>query len=252
MSRPWYETIFDERYPELFGPLERDPEEEVARIVDLLPISAGASVMDLGCGRGRHAIPLSRRGFRVTGVDLSENMLRLAREHASREKVAVEWVREDMRVFTRPGSFDACLSLFTSFGYFDDRENQQVLVNVALSLKPDGTLLLDLRNAQKGLAGEEDMETTVTVPAGQLRLRVRFDRGTRRANAKHELSRPDGIRIASSFDVRIYSEEELSAMIGRAGMRIRAVHGSLEGGPFTPGAERMVVIAVKATAGRPP
>jgi SAM-dependent methyltransferase len=245
MVRPWYETIFDERYPELFGPLERDPEEEVARIVDLLPIPAGAAVVDLGCGRGRHAIPLSRRGFRVTGVDLSEMMLRLARERAGREKVSVEWVREDMRVFTRPGAFDACLSLFTSFGYFDDGENQRVLENVAESLKPGGTLLLDLRNAQKGLAGEEDMESTVTVPAGQLRLHVRFDRATGRANAKHELARPDGIRITSSFDVRIYSEEELSGMIGRAGMHIRAVHGSLNGGPFTRGAERMVVIAEK-------
>src|SRR5512134_3137682 len=62
MKRPWYETIFDERYPELFGPLEQDPEEEVAQIVGLIPIPPGAAVVDLGCGRGRHAIPLSRRG----------------------------------------------------------------------------------------------------------------------------------------------------------------------------------------------
>jgi SAM-dependent methyltransferase len=245
MIRPWYETIFDERYPELFGPLERDPEEEVAQIVELLPIPPGAAVVDLGCGRGRHAIPLSRRGYRVTGVDLSEKMLRLARERAGREKVSVDWVREDMRLFTRPGSFDVCLSLFTSYGYFDDEQNQRVLVNVSESLKRGGMLLLDLRNAQKGLAGEEDLEATVTVPAGQLRLRVRFDRATGRANAQHELTRPDGIRISSSFDVRIYSEEELSGMIRKAGMRIRAIHGSLDGGPFTPGAERMVVIAKK-------
>jgi SAM-dependent methyltransferase len=245
VERPWYETIFDERYPELFGPLERDPEEEVGMIVDLLPISGGAAVVDLGCGRGRHAIPLSRRGFRVTGVDLSEKMLRLARERATREDAAVEWVREDMRAFRRPGAFDACLSLFTSFGYFDDEENQRVLDNVAHSLRPEGTLLLDLRNAQKGLAGDQDLEATVTVPAGELHLLVRFDQVTKRATARHELTRPDGIRISSSFDVRLYSEEELARMILRAGMRIRAVHGSLDGGAFTPGAERMVVIARK-------
>ena len=245
MPRPWYETMFDERYPELFGPLERDPEEEVAQIVALLPIPAGAAVVDLGCGRGRHAIPMSRRGFRVTGVDLSEQMLRLARERAARERLSVEWVCEDMRRFRRARAFDACLSLFTSFGYFDDAENQQVLGNVAASLKRGGTLLLDLRNAQKGLAGDDDLVATVDVPAGQLRLRVRFDRATGRANARHELTRPDGIRISSSFDVRIYSEEELSAMIRNAGMTVRAVHGSLDGGPFTQGAERMVVIATK-------
>ena len=69
MPRPWYETIFDERYPDLFGPLERDPEEEVSRMLELLPLPRGASLVDLGCGRGRHAIPLSLRGYRVTGVD---------------------------------------------------------------------------------------------------------------------------------------------------------------------------------------
>jgi len=245
MHRPWYETIFDERYPELFGPLERDPEEEVRQIVRLLPIEAGAAVVDLGCGRGRHAIPLSQQGFRVTGVDLSEKMLRMAQERAARENVSVEWVREDMRVFLRPGAFDACLSLFTSFGYFSDEENQHVLANVGQSLRDGGALLLDLRNAQKGLAGEEDLESTVTVPSGQLRLRVRFDRATGRANARHELTRRDGIRISSSFDVRIYSEKELAGMISRAGLRIRAIHGSLDGSAFTPGAERMVVIAAK-------
>lgn len=243
MKRPWYETIFDERYPELFGPLEQDPEEEVAQIVGLIPIPPGAAVADLGCGRGRHAIPLSRRGYRVTGVDLSEKMLRLARERSSREGATVEWVREDMREFVRPESFDVFLSLFSSFGYFGDEENQKVLDNVGRSLKPGGALLLDLRNARKGLAGEEAVERMVSVPSGRLCMRVRFDHDTGRARAEHELVRPDGIRISSAFDVRIYSETELSGMVGKAGMRVVAVHGSLDGAPFGAGAERMVVIA---------
>jgi len=243
LPRPWYETIFDERYPDLFGPLERDPEEEVSRVVELLPLPPGASLVDLGCGRGRHAIPLSLRGYRVTGVDLSEKMLGLARERANREGAHVTWVREDMRTFVRPGAFDAFLSLFTSFGFFGDEENQRVLANVARSLKEGGALLLDLRNAQKGLSGDEDMEKTMTVPSGELSMRVRFDRTTLRARAEHTLLRSDGIRISSAFDVRIYSEEELTNMLCRAGMRVAAVHGSLGGAPFTPGAERMVVIA---------
>src|SRR5512134_134703 len=242
MKRPWYETIFDERYPELFGPLEQDPEEEVAQIIGLIPIPPGSAVADLGCGRGRHAIPLSRRGYRVTGVDLSEKMLRVARERAEREGAPVEWVREDMREFVRPAAFDVFLSLFSSFGYFGDEENQKVLDNVGRSLKRGGVLLLDLRNARKGLAGEEGMETTVKVPSGRLCMRVRFDRATGRARAEHELVRPDGIRISSAFDVRIYSEGELARMIGKTGMRVVAVHGSLDGAPFGAGADRMVVI----------
>jgi len=245
VPRPWFETLFDERYPELFGPLEGDAEEEVEEILGLLRPPPGAALWDLGCGRGRHAIPLARRGYRVTGLDLSEAMLRMARARAEREKVAVEWVRADMRTFRRPEAFDLCLCLFSSFGYFSDRENQAVLDNVAASLRPGGRLLLDLRNAGKGLAGLRDSVTTRDVPAGTLRLSVRYDRATGRARAEHVLARRDGIRISSAFDVRIYSERELAAMIRRAGMETRGVYGSLAGGAFTDDSDRMVVVAGK-------
>jgi len=94
----------------------------------------------------------------VTGVDLSDKMLGIARARALREGVSVEWLREDMRVFRRPGAFDLCLSLFTSFGFFNDRENQRVLDNVGVNLKEGGILLLDLRNAGKGLSRLEDWD----------------------------------------------------------------------------------------------
>ncbi len=245
VKRPWFETIFDERYPELFAPLEGNAEEEVDEIVRLLALPPGAAVEDLGCGRGRHAIPLARRGYEVTGVDLSEKMLRLARLRSEKDGVRVEWVREDMRTFCRPGAFDACLSLFTSFGFFSDRENQKVLDNVGRSLKSGGRLLLDLRNAGKGLSRLDDLDETREIAAGTLKMSMRYDQVTRRARAEHVLTRRDGIRIASTFDVRIYSGEELSGMIDRAGMRVRDIFGSLAGGPFGRTSTRMVLIAAR-------
>src|SRR5512135_491590 len=122
MPRPWFETIFDERYPDLFEPLEGNAEEEVEGILVFLALPLGAAVEDLGCGRGRHAIPLARRGYRVTGVDISDYMLQKARRSAAREGVDVEWVQEDMRTFCRRDAFDLVISLFTSFGYFSDEE----------------------------------------------------------------------------------------------------------------------------------
>lgn len=245
MPGEWFETIFDERYPELFGPLEGNAEKEVEEIVALLALRPGSAVEDLGCGRGRHAIPLARKGCRVTGVDISEKMLGIARMRAEREGVSVEWVREDMRVFRRPGAFDLCLSLFTSFGFFRDEENQMVLDNVGASLREGGILLLDLRNAGKGLARLEDWDQTIEVPSGTLRMTVRFNPRTMRAMAEHVLTRQDGIRIASAFDVRIYSPDELEAMLARAGLRVRNIFGSLAEDPFTEESGRMVVISVK-------
>jgi len=251
VPRPWFETIFDERYPELFGPLEGDAEEEVEEILALLPLPHGSAIEDLGCGRGRHAIPLARRRYKVTGVDISEKMLGLARTRAEREGVKVEWVREDMRTFCRPGAFDLCLSLFTSFGYFTDAENQKVLVNVGKSLKEGGALLLDLRNAGKGLSRLEDGGKTMEVPAGKLSMSVRFDRRTMRAKAEHVLTRPDGIRISSAFDVRVYSMEELCEMLRGAGMEVKDFYGSLSGDPFTDESPRMVTLAVREKSGPP-
>lgn len=243
MPGVWFETIFDERYPELFGPLEEDAEQEVEEILGLLPLRRGSSVEDLGCGRGRHAIPLARRGYRVTGVDLSEKMLSMARDRADREGVSVEWVREDMRTFCRPRSFHLSLSLFTSFGYFRDEENQRVLDNVARSLRKGGVLLLDLRNAGKGLNRLEDWSETREVPSGKLRMSMRFDRNSGRAKARHVLTRRDGIRISSTFDVRIYSTAELSGMLRDAGMKNVEFYGSLSGAPFRDDSPRMVVVA---------
>ncbi len=245
VARPWFETIFDERYPELFAPLEGNAEEEVEEIVRLLDLPVGAAVEDLGCGRGRHAIPLARRGYAVTGVDLSDKMLRLARTRSEKDGVRVEWVREDMRTFCRRAAFDACLSLFTSFGFFSDRENQAVLDNVGRSLKPGGRLLLDLRNAGKGLARLADLDETREIASGTLKMSIRYDQVSRRARAEHVLTRRDGIRIASAFDVRIYSGEELSRMIGNAGMRVTDIFGSLTGAPFDEASSRMVLVAAR-------
>lgn len=245
MPGAWFETIFDERYPELFGPLEGDAEQEVDEILALLSPRPGSAVEDLGCGRGRHAIPLARKGYAVTGVDLSEKMLRIARERARKEGTSVEWVREDMRTFCRPRTFDLCLSLFTSFGFFGDDENRKVLSNMAQSLKKGGMLLLDLRNAGKGLTRLEDWDETRDVPAGRLRMSMRFNRRTRRAHAEHVLTRGDGIRISSTFDVRIYSKGELGAMLREAGMGKGEFFGSLDGTPFRDDSARMVVVSRK-------
>lgn len=76
-------------------------------------------------------------------------------------------------------------------------------------------------------------------------MAIRFNPRTRRATAKHVLTRTDGIRISSTFDVRLYSDQELEAMLRNAGMRVRNFFGSLSGDPFTGESDRMVVVSVK-------
>src|SRR5690606_16596780 len=105
----------------------------------------GRDALDLCCGPGRCSIPLARAGYQVTGVDRAAFLVTKARTEARRAGVSGEWVQADMREFRRPRAFDFAISMFTSFGYFEDeRENQRVLEQVYGALRPGGVFFIDL------------------------------------------------------------------------------------------------------------
>src|SRR5690554_2199861 len=116
--------------------------QEVQQLLELIEHSP-TSVLDLGCGPGRHALPLARSGLQVTAVDTSQTLLDQLDEQ--RGELAIEIVRADMREFRRPEAFDLIVVMWTSFGYFDrEADHARVLDHIRASLKPDGRLVLDL------------------------------------------------------------------------------------------------------------
>lgn len=147
----WFEEWFDSPlYEKLYA--NRD-EEEAAQLVelleDMLPLEECSKILDLGCGRGRHAINLNKKGYQVTGIDLSEQAIATAREKA--EKLALDNIRFEVRDMRDPlpEKFDAVVNLFTTFGYFkSDEENVSVLQSVKQMLKPGGIFVLDYLNAE--------------------------------------------------------------------------------------------------------
>jgi SAM-dependent methyltransferase len=112
-----YEVMFSH---EVFGRAAED-------IDPLLALSGNdpRRVLDLCCGPGRHTIPLAQKGLEVTGVDLSSFLLDKARENARAPHVTPEFIRADMRSFVRQNAFDAVLNLYTSFGYFENRDDDE-------------------------------------------------------------------------------------------------------------------------------
>ncbi|MBM4037326.1 MAG: methyltransferase domain-containing protein [Planctomycetes bacterium] len=125
---------------------------EVEFLIEELGISPGASILDVGCGTGRHAIELARRGYAVTGLDLSAEMLARAAEAARSAGVRVEWVRADATSFSFPAKFDAALCLcegaFGLLGQQDDPIEQPlaILRNIAHALKPGAKALFTVLN----------------------------------------------------------------------------------------------------------
>ncbi len=113
-------------------------------LCDWTGLARGARVLDVPCGTGRHLPLLGRRELAVWGVELSLDYLRQARAAAG---PAIRLLRGDMRFLPFPdASFEAVFMLFTSFGYFGDEENLELLRELARVLRPDGALVIEVIN----------------------------------------------------------------------------------------------------------
>jgi SAM-dependent methyltransferase len=244
---PWHEddTFWKETLPVLF-PESRmgQAKEEVEQLLALAGIPSGAAVLDLCCGVGRHSLELARRGFRVTGVDRTQEYLDLAASAAGREALCLELVREDMRKFRRQASFDAVINLFTSFGYFKDpRDDQAVVDNVYASLRSGGMLVMQLMSKevlarifrardwqeQDGLLVLEERKVRQSWSWVESRWTVISDRR----------------RVNLDLSHRLYSASELTVLLRDRGFGEVVACGGLDGSPYDENANRLVVVACK-------
>ncbi len=127
--------------------------QEVNFLTEELAVRDGGSILDVGCGTGRHSIELARRGYAVTGLDLSAEMLARAADAARSKKVNVQWIRSDAARFQLPDSYDGAICLcegaFGLLGKGDDPIGQplSILCNISRSLKPQAKAVFTVLNA---------------------------------------------------------------------------------------------------------
>jgi SAM-dependent methyltransferase len=215
---------------------------EVEQILELLDFE-GRDVLDLCCGPGRHSIELARRGYAVTGVDRSPYLLDKARKSADEEQIEIEWVNADMREFSREGAFDLVINMFTSFGYFDDKDDDlRVLANIHSSLRDDGFFVLDIAG-KEWLAKIFQPTSSEEIPGAGLLVQRHeiFDDWSRIRNEWIVVK--DGQTSHFEFHHTIYSAQELKDRLAATGFREIRVHGDLDGSDYGPESERLIVIA---------
>ncbi len=243
----WFENddFWRDLYPYMF-PVERleAAPEQVAQILALTVVESG-HVLDLCCGPARHSVEFARQGFTVTGVDRTPYLLERARTHADREGVDIEFVREDMRDFCRPGAFHLAVNMFTSFGYFDSPEEElRVLRNVYDSLRPGGVFLMELLGKEY-LAAHYVNSRCVDFADGTLlvqRAKVRDD--WTRCFCEWTIVQAGRART-HKFDHFIYSGRELKDLLVRGGFLDVRLFGDLRGAPYGTDAQRLVAVARK-------
>jgi SAM-dependent methyltransferase len=126
--------------------------KEVDFLLEELSLPAGAAILDVGCGTGRHSIELAKHGYAVTGIDLSSEMLARAASAAKTAGVNVEWIHANATQFALPPKYDAAICLcegaFGLLGKGDDPINQplSILCNISRSLKPQAKAILTVLN----------------------------------------------------------------------------------------------------------
>ena len=244
----WFENEVFWRtfYPYMFN--QRKLESAAGEVDRVLALSGvtGGRVLDLCCGPARHSRILAERGFQVTGVDRSPFLLEKAREAV--RGTDIELVECDMRDFVRPGAFDLALSLFTSFGYFESRdEDVGVLRNVRASLKPDGVFVIDVISKEYLLSQRQPTHWE-RWPTGEIQVH-HYEVVPGWGRIRVEWLLVDGER-ARHFEIQhsLYSGQELLALLERAGFSEVRLFGSLDGAPYDAVATRLIAVASAARA----
>ena len=243
----WFENdeFWTQMYPYMFPENKFEiAEEQVDKILEMTGIQEG-NVLDLCCGPGRHSCEFAKRGFEVTGVDRTPFLQNKAKERAKDFGVEVEWVLEDMRNFIRKDAFDLVINMFTSFGYFDDKdEDIHVLKNIYNSLKNGGVCIIESMGKEV-LAKFFTPTTSTEYEDGTLLIQRHevFDGWSRMRNEWILLK--DEKATSFKFHHTIYSGQELKDRLLLAGFSDVKICKNLEGDEYDNTAQRLVAVAKK-------
>ncbi|MER8474075.1 class I SAM-dependent methyltransferase [Mesorhizobium sp. M1328] len=239
------ESYFSEDYIH-FGDVINSPktsDRQVGVIWKLLSLTQGNSVLELGCGYGRITNRLAEKGAQVVGLDISPILLKKAEADAAERGVNVEYVLGDMRSLPWRDRFDAAFLWYTTFGYFDDADNERVLREAASSLRKGGRLLIDNPNRFECLRHKFPM-CSVAQRNDDVRIDIfSNDVISDRENLERIIVRDGRVR-RTHLSYRQYGFSEYVRMLRSAGFETVEAYGK-EGGAFTSDSPRLVVVAQK-------
>ena len=231
-----------------------DTKRQVDFIIKNLNLTGKERVLDLACGFGRHSLELARRGFDVTGIDITPEYVVFASDQALREHLNAHFLCEDIRQLHYMGEFDVVLNMADgAIGYLENDEQNQIIFEViSAALRPGGKHLMDIMNAnyarthfpcklwdagEKGLTlsqfeWEDDTKTLIygqkDFPYGDV------------------LHKPE---ILEGNPIRLYSIEEIQQIYTSLGMRVTQCFADFSGHKLTDNDIQMIVCSVKSKLG---
>lgn len=235
----WFDTPY---YHRLYN--HRD-EHEAKAFIELvfssLQLPNGAKVLDMACGKGRHSRVMASLGYEVYGYDLSEKSIAAAH---SLHTPHTHFFVHDMREPLPQQNFQACLNLFTSFGYFDlEEENALAIKNVCMALDDQGWFLQDYINAESILCA---LPWNGTEIRDELVFHIKKELKDRKILKWIDLETPEG-NYSFHEQVRVYSEDQLRSLHESAGFTVHKVFGNYQLDPFDAQTSPRLIVLSKKT-----
>ena len=241
-DKKWFETWFDTAYYHLLYNNRNDEEAQrfISNLVRFLKLSPDAKVLDVACGKGRHSRYLAHLGYTTTGVDLSCQSIDAANKDLLPNLNFEVW---DMRKVYKESTFDLVVNLFSSFGYFDnEQDDQNAICAMAGDLKPGGKLVMDYMNAEYIL---KIMKPRDIINRGEVQFHIKkkLEGGFIKKDIEFLA---EGQNLHFQEQLKVIKPEQFQKLFAGAGLTIKLVFGNYDLEPFDSSKSmRQVIIAEK-------
>ncbi len=224
-------------------------EKDADFLAEALALPPGKRVLDVPCGNGRHSLALAKRGFAVTGVDLSAEFIDEAKTRAATDSIPAQFECSDMRDLPQSPMFDGAFCFGNSFAYLDHEGSRAFLKAVAQALKPEARFVLET-----GLAAESILPNFVErswMELGDMLFLTsrRYNASESQIELEYTFIR-NGIRETRPATYWIYTVAEIRRMLHDAGLLALATYAGLDKTPYRLGSPRLLLVAQRTTPER--
>ena len=238
----WFKTWFDTTYYHILYQHRdfQEAEDFISNLLDYLSLPTSSNCLDLACGKGRHSIFLNQQGYSVTGVDLSSSSIAKAKPY---ETDTLSFDVHDMRKVYKEDAYDAIFNLFTSFGYFDQQDdNLNVLQSMYKMVHKDGQIVIDFMIADYALDHLVPYEEKI-LDGICFKISKRFDGTHIFKDIEFE---DEGEDYHFQERVQAIRKDEFLDLMEQAGFNVKDVFGDFSLQPFDKkNSDRLILIAHK-------
>lgn len=241
-DKNWFEEWFNSPYYHLLyqNRSEEEAENFIKAITSFLNINEGAKVLDAACGKGRHSRTLAKLGFGVIGIDLSQNSIKYAKQF---ETTQLKFAVHDIREVYKANEFDYVFNLFSSFGYFEeDEEDLKAIEAFAATLKKEGTLVLDYINTEWAV---KNMKPRDIIQRGEVQFHIqkRLENGFVKKRIEF-LAHGEDYNFQEQL--KVINLFKFEKMLKQAGLELKRTFGDYELNEFVSSSSpRLILVAQK-------